>query len=105
MKSFGGIDHDNLNASVIDKMGNIYVCGSFQGSIDMDPDEGEYILTSSHYYDTFVSKLNKDGEFIHAHSIGGDAADFAKVIAVDKDLNYYVSGTFDNTVDMDPGPG
>ena len=104
MKSFGGTDHDNLNASAIDEMGNIYVCGSFQGTIDMDPGEDEYILTSSHYYDTFVLKLNKDGEFIHAHSIGGAAADFAKVIAVDKDLNYYVSGTFDNTVDMDPGP-
>ncbi len=106
MKSFGGSNHENLYKATIDHNNDIYITGAFQGSIDVDPGDDEFIMEIpySHFYDTYMVKLNSDGELIHAHSTGSIGADFAPMIYVDESLNYYISGTFANTIDVDPGP-
>ncbi len=104
MKSFGGTNYENLNAATIDHYGNIYICGSFKDSIDIAPGEDEYILVSNSGYDTFVQKLNSEGELLHANSIGGINSDYSRVITTDQNLNYYTSGTFKSKIDVDPGP-
>ena len=106
MESFGGSNYENLFTAAIDHNNNLYISGAFQDSIDVDPGDDEYIMEipANHYYDTFMVKLNSDGALIHAHSTGGLGADFAPVIYTDKDLNYYISGTFSSTIDADPGP-
>ena len=106
MKSFGGSNYENLYGATIDHKNNIYITGAFIGSIDLDPGEDEYIINTpyNHWYDTYMVKINSDGELIHAHSTGSIGADFAPMIFVDEGLNYYISGTFATTIDADPGP-
>lgn len=103
MNSFGGSSYENLYTAVIDKNDNIYITGAFQDSIDADPSVDEFIMVSSNYYDAYMVKLNSDGELIHAHSFGGRGSEFPSVIYVDDNLNYYVSGNFSHTIDVDPG--
>ncbi|MBK7587858.1 MAG: hypothetical protein IPI22_05725 [Bacteroidetes bacterium] len=66
---------------------------------------GVYNLASIGSNDIFISKLDAYGSFVWAKSIGGIGSDGAASIAVDTIGNIYTCGTFQDTVDFDPGPG
>ncbi|MEX0598008.1 MAG: T9SS type A sorting domain-containing protein, partial [Candidatus Paceibacterota bacterium] len=53
--------------------------------------------------DIFINKLDSNGNFISVLGIGGVSQDFAKCLSIDDSGNLYVSGTFAQTVDFDPG--
>jgi hypothetical protein len=55
--------------------------------------------------DIFVSKLDKDGNFVWARAMGGSGDDIGRDIALDFDRNVYTTGRFQNTADFDPGLG
>lgn len=99
---------DNItSASVLDQNGNLYTTGYFMGTVDFDNDAGYYPLTSAGNYDCYVTKVGPNGNFIWAKRIGGTAADvFANnSIAIDNQNNIFITGSFQNTVDFDPGVG
>lgn len=49
-----------------DANGNVYITSTFIGTIDADPGDGEYLLTSfpADLHDNFVLKLDADGNFV-----------------------------------------
>jgi hypothetical protein len=97
----------------LDGSGNIYATGYFVGSIDFDPGPGTNVLTSttprrsSPSQDVFVLKLDNQGNFRWAGSMGGQGADVGNDIAVDGSGSVYVTGRFspDSHNDFDPGKG
>ena len=104
--SLGGSGDDRGNAMVTDPAGNCYTTGSFEGSADFDPGPGQYILTSQGQDDIYVQKSDKNGNFIRAISMGGAGdQDRGESIAIDNNDHIYVTGSFEGTVDFDPGPG
>ncbi|MES2132922.1 MAG: SBBP repeat-containing protein [Bacteroidota bacterium] len=106
VKQMGGTGDDAGNAIAIDASGNAYTTGSFKGISDFDPGAGTYTLSSNGVMaDIFVSKLDASGNFLWAKSFGSIPADEeGNGIAVDASGNVYVTGTFNGTVDFDPGP-
>lgn len=44
--SIGGTGEERVAASALDSGGNLYLAGSFQNTVDFDPDEGETILNA-----------------------------------------------------------
>lgn len=84
---------------------NVYVTGSFQGTVDFDPSSEEYLLNSAGNKDIFVCKLSSDGEFVWAHRIGGSSLDEAKDITGDDNNDIYLTGRFVGDIDFDPGNG
>ncbi len=104
--------HDIGNAITTDISGNIYTVGQFRGKADFDPGPDSTILDSGSSYHIFVQKLDADGNFLWAVSMGGSGAagygqanNEANAVAVDVDGNVYVTGYFMKTADFDPGPG
>src|SRR5215208_3586212 len=92
VKSMGGEMSDDSYGIAVDTSGNIYTTGGFVSStIDFDPGTGIYNLTNAGNGDIFINKLNGNGEFIWAKSIGIDAY-----------RNVYAIGDFTNTADFDP---
>lgn len=90
----------------MDSVGNIYLTGAYNGTVDFNPDLGIYNLTSSGYKDIFVCKLDSNGVFIWARSIGESINDQeANSVSCDHHGNVLVTGQFKGTVDFDPGTG
>lgn len=107
-RKLGGTSQDDTNAITVDKDGNVLVAGYFLGTADFDPDPSvTFNLTSAGSWDTFISKLDGDGNFVWAKRIGGTptTGDISSAIKTDASGNVYVAGSFTGIVDMDPGPG
>ena len=103
-KKIGGPTNDYSNAIVLDKSGNIYINGYFDGTSDFDPGNAVFNMTASGSTDIYVCKLNNNGNFLWAKKIGGTASEAAYSIALDVQNNIYITGFFWGTVDFDPGP-
>jgi hypothetical protein len=60
-------------------------------------------LTSAGGDDVFISKLNSDGSFAWAKSVGGTGNDRGSSLQVDSSGNLHSTGYFSGTADFDPG--
>ena len=91
----------------VDNFGGLYVYGTYYQTIDFNPNVGSFMLTSNGAYDTYIQKLDTNGNFIWAKSIGGNSIynDDATTIITDSYGNIYLTGDYLNIVDFDPGPG
>lgn len=103
----GGSKYDQGFGIAVDPSGNVYTTGRFIGTADFDPGAATYNLTAPGvgYSNIFISKLNSNGDFVSALSIGNTTEDVGESISVDASGNVHVLGTFSNTVDFDPGTG
>jgi len=106
-KAMGGPGQDFANSIAQDPGGDgsIYTTGQFWGSVDFDPGDDTFNLTSAGSYDVFISKLDGDGNFAWAKKLGGPGNDVGRAIAFDPEGSgkVYSTGQFYGTVDFDPG--
>jgi hypothetical protein len=104
-KKLGGTGDDQANAISIDASGNLLVTGTFTSTADFDPNAGTFNLTAVANRDIFICKLDASGSFLWAKQIGGSAEDEANSIAVDAAGNVFTTGSFQSSVDFNPGAG
>ena len=90
VKSFGGVFADRVTDMKSDKNGNMYICGYFSGTVNLD----NVTLTSAGDKDVFVAKLNSSGGVIWAKQGGGVYADQATALDIDASGNVYVGGKY-----------
>lgn len=94
------------NQLTLDAAGNIYLTAGFDNTVDFDPGPGVFNMTATGlYWDICVLKLDADGNFVWAKSMGAESYDSGLSIDVDAGGNVITSGFFNKTVDFDPGPG
>lgn len=82
--------------------GDIYCYGKHWGTNDFDFGTGIQNLTSSGAYDIYVLKLNQNGDFLWARSLGSPYWDFAMDMQINSNEEIFFCGTFTDTVDFDP---
>jgi len=95
---------DLSNAIALDRSGNIYLTGFYENDVDFDPGTGAAILSAPKPCAMFLAKYNADGNYIYAKSMSGGNGVIGNAVAVDISGNAYVTGSFEGTVDFDPGP-
>ncbi|MFH1675634.1 MAG: hypothetical protein ABIC40_01330, partial [bacterium] len=96
----------------VDNNDNIFVGGTLSfgqtmwntGNPDMDPSE-KWDTHRIHKDDIYLSKFDTDGNFMWSGTWGNDNMEWVRSIANDKSGGIYMLGSFDGTVDFDPGPG
>ncbi len=89
-----------------DNNGDVIISGFFVETVDCDPGTGIYHISSgSTGCDAFVIKLNSSGSFVWAISIGDVGTDQVNDICIDASNCIFVTGSFQGTVDFDPGSG
>ncbi len=101
-KSMGGLLTDFANGMNVDASGNVYTIGNYEGTADFDPSAGVANLTTAGTGDIFISKLDANGNFIWAKSMGGTLSDYGGDVKIDLAGNVYSIGFFAATADFDP---
>lgn len=107
-KSIGAtIGYGTPQSIVVDEQENVYFTGYFYDTLDFDPGTGVSLLMAVQGYespsDIFVEKLNADGDFIWANSIGGTSNNYSNAMCLDDLGNIYIAASVEDTIDADPG--
>lgn len=101
--SSGSPLHDVGNICRTAPNGNVYVAGSFSGTIDLDPSSATYSITSNGEEDAFVACYTSSGSFLWGFGIGGNSYDAVMDMTIDNNNNLILAGFFrGQNVDFDP---
>lgn len=105
VKTFQGTSTKRITDMELDSSGNIYVVGSYQGNIDLNPDAvATDTKTTAGGFDSYVAKYSPTGDYLWGSSFGSTGADYLNKILL-KDNNIYIGGYISGSVDLDPSTG
>lgn len=104
-RSIGGTGASVNGDTKFDPVGNVISAGRFDNTVDFDPGPGAFNMTSAAGTDSWVQKLDGNGNFVWARQISSTGDVWISSVATDPSGNIYLAGDFDGTVDLDPGPG
>ncbi len=94
------------NSIAIDTSRNVYVTGTFSGTVDFDPSATGVESRTSVDFDIFVLKLNALGNYVWVKQMGGSGSESGASIAVNISGDIYTTGGFSSPIiDFDPGVG
>ena len=103
VNAIGGSTGDEVvQSTVVDASGNVYVAGSFEGTVNFNPGGTASNLTSAGLSDAFFAKYTSAGLLVWANRLGSTGNDEVYAITVDGSGNVYVAGYFNAIVDFDP---
>ena len=99
-KGIGGAGVDYASSILIGRDSNVFIAGSFQGSVDFDPGLGVQQIGGNGLQDAFVLKLGLAGDFKSVSTFGGVGSDFCTDLKSDNQGHLLVSGSFESQVDF-----
>lgn len=105
--NIGNTSSETVNATQLDAFGNVYITGIFVNTVDFDPSNAVFNLTtfSPSNSDGFFAKYDNNGNFIWAKQFGGTGVDNGQDLIMSNDNHFYVTGNFGQTADFNPGAG
>lgn len=90
----------------LDSQKNLVATGEFTRTADLDPGEGEALVTSSgndNYTDNFVIKLDPDGQYIWSrHLKNKGSTNLLMTTVTDRQGNIFIAGDYLGTIEPDP---
>ena len=104
-QTFGSSSPDYGYGITTDAEGNIYTTGNFNGTIDFDPGINTDSLTANGQHDLFLSKLDRLGNAVWSHRIGGPNFDRGTSVKIGSGNKIYLTGWFQGLADFNMGAG
>lgn len=89
----------------VDQSGNVYLGYNLSGTADFDPGMDELKFTADGFGDIVIVKLSSTGDLVWAKQLGGPDSDNVYGMDVEANGTVYITGTYGETMDFDPGPG
>jgi hypothetical protein len=99
----GGPGADRAENVKVDALGNLYVTGSFSGTVDFDPGPGTASLSAEAGTDAFVAKYDAAGNYVWAIGFAESDNSTGKAVAVDVNANVYVTGNYSGVISFTTG--
>lgn len=107
-KSFGGSGADYGNAICLDQSGNVWITGSFAGTVDFNPSSGVANQSASGPTDRdiFIAKFDTSGNYLWAGALNSadQTAVAYDILFNSSNSQVSVLGRFSGTIDLSPGP-
>ncbi len=104
----GGAGDDAINTGgiVVDAGGVTYAAGTFTGTASVGPGAGGQLLVSHGDADVFIVNYDGTGGWgTFARTFGGIGTEGVSTFTRDVAGNFYLGGSFQGSVDFDPGTG
>lgn len=99
----GNVSSSSIRGISSDPAGNVYLTGTFGGTVDFDPGIGIQSF-SAPGLGLFMQKLNPAGQLSWVNTFTGAGSITAKKIKYYNN-RIYATGSYFQTIDFDPGPG
>ena len=94
------------NAVAVDAQRDVYLTGTFGGTMDIDPGPGVTNLVQATGSDGYVLRYSSDGALVWGFKLDASTANMAaEGITVSGSSAVVAVGAFPGTMDMDPGAG
>jgi hypothetical protein len=100
----GNSGADVCKAMALHPAGFLVVSGTFSGTVDFDPSNNGFLLTSQGSNDAFVALYDDSGNFINAIAFGGNEIVQINELLLTSNQHILLCGSFTGNVDFDPGP-
>jgi hypothetical protein len=101
-KTIGGSGSDYASDIAVDSMGNTYITGMYNDTLDFDPSSGVYKIPALGLLDAYVIKLSPNGDLIWTRTFGtGNGVVSGFSLTLDNAGNVYTTGTLKGIVDFD----
>jgi hypothetical protein len=94
----GGDRDDKAEKTVVDKGGNLYVVGTYEGKMEIPDLKINFVSNGGK--DIFLLKIDQQGKIIKAISIGGIGSDKVNDMEIGADSNLYIGGYFENELSI-----
>lgn len=101
-KKVGGTGNEG-SVDIALKNNALCFTGIFSNTVDFDPGTSFYNIVSQGFYDVFICELDLNGNFKWTKSFGSGNDEQSTSIVLDAEGNVYTTGTFKDTIDLDPG--
>ena len=86
----------------LDPKGNIWIAGTFTGTIDLDPSAEEALWASNGGKDMFFAQYSAEGSLLYSYATGDIFDDGIFSLAIDLQNNIYFTGVMEGNIDFDP---
>jgi hypothetical protein len=99
----GGADYDTGYSIATDQSSNVYVTGSYRGTVDFRAEwgGGTDSKSAAGFDDIFITKINANGTYGWTRCMGGATdSDYGYCITTDLSDNVYVTGVFGGTINF-----
>ncbi|MFM8335451.1 MAG: Ig-like domain-containing protein, partial [Opitutaceae bacterium] len=103
--AIGSSGVDEVRAVAADESGNVFVGGTFSGTVDFDLGAGTRSLIARGTADGFVAKYSPAGDLSWAAQFGRSGEAGVNALAVSSGGSVLVAGNYRGEVDGDPGVG
>ncbi len=104
VKRYGGNWDESIGKATIDKNGNIYIVGQFQGNFQIDSEKalGDALIDTDGTRKSFLMKLDKNGALLFINKFD-DAKIVAKAVEVNRKDEVFIAGTFSGEANFQTG--
>lgn len=103
VKIWGGPGTDSACGLAIGDSDSVFIAGTFEYTIDLDPGYYMTLATSNGQSDYFLVELNLWGDYEWGISVGGSGKDAIQDIDFNQSSNtLYIAGYYNGTVDFNP---
>lgn len=101
-KTWGGTGQDYGHALFINSSNDTYITGGIHNTVDFDPGAGVDSYTSNGAEDAFLVKYDSGETYEWFRAWGGSDVEQLYAFTFDDEGNYYLGGSFKESLDFDP---
>lgn len=109
VKQIGSENSEAVGSIVLDNTNNLYMTGSYRGTVDFDAGPGIDTNTATSSADIFIIKYGTNGNYLWKKTIGSMAGtsgtnEGGNDIVIDNAGKLYITGYYSGTTDFEPAP-
>lgn len=99
-KQIGSLSSESITNTATDSSNNIYFSGNFNGNVDFDPSAVSQNLGATGAYDSFLLKIDGNGNTIWVNKPHGASNEYGRNVAVNSNNEVFLIGNFQGTTNF-----